>query len=165
MKKNLFIILAAVMAILVSACGTNEKNYRAAYDKAKAHQTKEEDIGDEFVNNVKREEHIATAIIGNDTVRLIHERVNIVDGKPQQVKLFNVIIGEFKQVFNARSYRDRLKAEGDSAYVLMSMKSRMYYVASAGFNASNEAADYVNHITDHVKILISTERPWILARQ
>jgi hypothetical protein len=41
----------------------------------------------------------------------------------------------------------------------------MYYVASAGFNASNEAADYVNHITDHVKILISTERPWILARQ
>ena len=74
-----------------------------------------------------------------------------------------MVVGEYKQAFNARSFRDRLKKEEKPAYVVIDSE-KVYYVIAHGFDTSAEAAAYIKRIDKEVKMRIPIEKPWILAR-
>lgn len=163
MKKILFIAVAIAAAISFNSCKTNEKNYKAAYDIAVNKKKAMDGVDSVTYGKILAEKKQATAIVAGDSVRLVTEYVNMVDDSPSLMKKYNVVVGEYKQIFNARSFRDRLKAEKKPAYVVMDAK-HMYFVVVEGFDTSAEAAEYLKNIRKTVKMRIPIENPWILKR-
>ncbi len=160
MKKYLSILVFACIMLLVTSCKSSESNYRMAYEKAKAAMN--DGVSAETTARIETEKKSNTAVIAGDSLRLITDRVNIVDDKSAVMKPFGVVVGEYKQLFNARSFRDRLKKEGQPAYVVMNGE-RMYFVVAHGFDTSVEAAEFLKNVRAKVKMKIPIEKPWILA--
>lgn len=163
MKKTAFIVVAMIMALSFNSCKTSEKNYKAAYDITMNKKRAMEETDSETYGKILAEKNQATAIVNGDSVKLVTEYVNMVDDSPKLLKKYNVVVGEYKQIFNARSFRDRLKAENKQSYVVMDAK-RMYFVVAEGFDTSSEAAEYLKNIHKNVKMRIPIENPWILKR-
>lgn len=164
MRKFLLTAVATLAAISFNSCKTSEANYKAAYDITANKVKSRNDVDSTTYNKILAEKKEATAVVAGDSVRLITLRVNIVDDKPSDMKPYGVVVGEYKQVFNARSFRDRLKNENKPAYLVMD-GSRMYYVIVHGFDTSAEASQYMKRLDKEVKMKIPIEHPWILARQ
>jgi len=160
MKNYILLIIALAAFMGMTSCKTNEKNYKAAYDKAVVKQRN--GIDSLTIAKIEKENNAATAIVKGDSVRLITEFANMVDGKYTDVKRFNVVVAEFKQIFNARSMRDRINSiqKDAPAYVVMNNK-RLYYVISHGFATAPEAADYLKNIKKRLKMEVPLEYPWI----
>ncbi len=163
MKRIAIYALAAFFALALYSCKTSEENYRAAYDITREHIRARETADSATVEKIRAEKREATAIVAGDSVRLITHRVNIVDDPYSTLKRYGVVVGEYKQAFNARSFRDRLKKEEKPAYVVIDSE-KVYYVIAHGFDTSAEAAAYIKRIDKEVKMRIPIEKPWILAR-
>lgn len=161
MRNVILSALAVVIALSVSSCKTSEANYRTAYEIAKNKHNAGEAVDEETSRRILQEQTRNTAIVAGDSVRLVKIRVNAVDDESSVVKPFGVVVGEYKQPFNARSFRDRLKQEGKPAYVVMD-GDRVYYVVVRGFDTSPEAAEYLRRVRDDVQMHIPIEKPWIL---
>lgn len=163
MNKYIYLFIAGIIAISFCSCKTNEKNYKAAYDITMNKKKNSEGIDSVTYSKIVNEKKQSTAIIAGDSVRLITEHVNIVDDSVKMLKKYNVIVGEYKQIFNARSFRQRLRQENKPAYVIINAK-RTYYVVAHGFDSPNEASEYLKNIKNEVKMHIPIESPWILKR-
>ena len=162
--RNFFIMaLATFAALTFNSCKTTEANYKAAYDITKNRVKAKDGIDSVTFSKIEAEKTEATAVVAGDSVRLITHHVNIVDDSPSALKRYGVVVGEYKQVFNARSFRNRLKSEKEPAYVVMDA-ARKYYVIAHGFDTSIEASDYLKRLDKEVKMKIPIERPWTLAR-
>lgn len=141
------------------SCKTTEKNYKNAYDIAV--QKNKEGIDDDTYNKIKNESKAPVTVIGNDSVRLKTEFIKITDGNPDELKKYSIVVGQFKQVFNARSFRDRLKSNKYPAYVVENREAT-YYVIAHGFDTETEAAGYLKNIHQNIPFRLPVEEPWIL---
>ena len=163
MKQIFAYALVACLATLLHSCKTSEANYRAAYDVTVQHVKAREAVDSSTYDRIQAEKREATAVVAGDSVRLVTHRVNIVDDPISSLKRYGVVVGEYRQAFNARSFPDRLKNEGKPTYVVINAE-KTYYVIVHGFDTSAEAAAYLKRIDKEVKMRIPIERPWILAR-
>ncbi|MGN1246039.1 MAG: SPOR domain-containing protein [Muribaculaceae bacterium] len=163
MKRIVVYVMAACFAALLYSCKTSEENYRAAYDITREHVRARNAVDSTTYDKIQAEKREATAVVAGDSVRLVKHRVNIVDDPYSTLKRYGVVVGEYKQAFNARSFRDRLKKEDKPAYVVIDTE-KTYYVIVHGFDTSAEAASYMKRLKDEVKMRIPIEKPWILAR-
>ena len=164
MKQIQYLLLLAMMVAL-AACHSNEANYQAAYDKAREKKT--EVIDDEFAALIKAEKRRDLTVVNGDTVRLVSVYTNVTDGKPSDALRYNVVVGEFKQLFNARTYRDRLhNEEGFPSVILYGAvdRDKKYYVVVKSFQELDVAAAFLKTIHEHVKMKILEPEPWILER-
>lgn len=164
MKKITFhIILLLVLAMSVASCHSNEQNYKAAYDKAM--EKHKDGIGAEAFAKIEAERLRPTTVINGDSVRMITMMVNVCDDNTAVGKPYNVIVGEFKQMFNAQNYRNRLKQEeGFPSYLLYDGRDNKYYVVIKGFDQKEVAAAFLKNIDKNVKIKILEPSPWILEK-
>lgn len=163
MNKLLSILAVVCIMTCATSCKSSEANYRVAYEKAKANMIERDGVDAETYARIVAEKKSNTAVVAGDSLRLITDRVNIVDDEPATMKPYGVVVGEYKQLFNARSFRDRLKKEGLPAYVVMNGE-RMYFVVAHGFDTSVDAAVFLKDVRSKIKMKIPIEKPWILAR-
>ena len=162
MKNYLILLLVTVAVTGITSCKSNEANYRAAYDRTVERQREMEGVDESTYARIEAERTANTAVVGGDSVRMVVNRVNIVDAESADLKPYGVVVGEYKQLFNARSFRDRLKKEGHPSYVVKDSESN-YYVIAEGFDTSVEAADFMKNISDRIKMRIPIPKPWILS--
>ncbi len=163
MKKAIYILTAAVAALSLAGCHTNEANYKAAYDKA-VEKTRE-NMGEENYEHLQASRMAYTQVVNGDSVRLLRSYCNIIDGKPTDVKKYSVVVAMFDQVINARSYRDRLHSqEGFDSYVVYTNKDKKYCVVVQGFDNKGQAAAFVTHIKQYMKMKVLVPRAWILEK-
>ena len=94
-------------------------------------------------------------------MRMVADRVSIVDGTAADLKPFGVVVGEYKQLFNARSFRNRLQAKGHPACVAKNNQST-YYVIARSFDTAPEAAAYLDTAATSLGIRLPIPKPWIL---
>ena len=159
-KKLLFLML---IAVTFTACKTSEANYKAAYDKAK--ERTRENMGAEVYEKYQSERVRSTEVVNGDSVRVITEYFNIVDGNAADTKKYSVVVAEFDQIINARSYRDRLKAkEGFESYVVYTNKNKKYLVVVQGYDEKGQAAAFIKNISQYMKMKVLVPRPYILKR-
>lgn len=162
MRKNWYILFAvAVMAVFAMSCKTTEENYRSAYEIAAERRmgTADRQLG----GFIEREKRLAqTRVVAGDSVRMVTERVVMVDGQASDLKKYCVVVGDFKQVFNARSFRTRInEAEGNTdSYVVMNPE-KMYYVVYKGFETKEDAAKFLRD-KNNFKIIVPKKEPWIV---
>lgn len=160
MKRLLYCI---TLALLLTACYTTEENYKAAYDKAK--ERTRENMGGTIYDMSQAERVRATEIINGDSVRLLRSYFNVVDDKYENTKKFGVVVAEFDQILNARSYRDRLKQnEGFQSYVVYTNREKKYCVVAQAYDDKEPAALFIRNIKQHMKMKVLVPRPYILQR-
>lgn len=94
-------------AVLLTACHSNEQNYREAYEKAM--ERRQTGIGAETYAKIEAERQRYTHVINGDSVRMIYMNVNVAIDSTDIARPFNVVVASFTQQINAKSYRDRLR--------------------------------------------------------
>ena len=157
-------LIAGALLLAMTSCKTTEENYKAAYDIAV--QRNQMGVDRNLSAFIEREKHLAEfSVIEGDTVRIITEKVSMVDFDASAMKNYGVVVGEFKQIFNARSYRDRINlAENDTenpAYVVMNPEKK-YYVIYKGFDTKEAATAFIKNY-DNFKITPPHD-PWLLEK-
>lgn len=161
-RYSIILAIASVAMATFTSCKSNEANYRAAYDRVVERQREMTGVDEATYSRIEAERTANTAVVMGDSVRMLTNRVSIVDGEASELKPYSVVVGEYKQLFNARSFRNRLKKEGHGAYVVKDSES-IYYVAAEGFETAPEAANFLNNISSKIKIKIPIPKPWILS--
>ena len=156
-------LCATAAAITLTACHSNEQNYKQAYDKAM--EKHKEGVGEDAYNKIQAERMRFTHVINGDSVRMKHMYVNVADDSVKAGKRYSVIVAEFKQMFNAQNYRNRLKQEeGFPSYLLYGGPDKKYYVAIKGFDEKEVAAAFMHDLDKKVKMNILVPMPWILEK-
>lgn len=159
--KRLFYFL--MLTMVFTACHTTEENFKASYDMAK--ERTRENQGSAFYDKAQADRMRPTEIINGDSVRLIRSYFNVVDDKYEDTKKFGVVVAEFDQVINARSYRDRLKKnEGFESYIVYTNKEKKYCVIAQAYDNKGAAAVFIRNIGQYMKMKVLVPRPYILQR-
>lgn len=163
MKKILLIM--CVVAIAVTACKTTEENYRAAYELAKDKRT---ETGDSLITTQLRSSVMPKPMIfGLDTlpVRTIYvSAYNDSEGKVSKGTLqkYLIVVGQFKQIFNAGSMAKRLADNGyDGAFVVYD-RQKEYFVVAGGVDNPSAASDLIHRIEGDKAVVVRSPYPYVL---
>lgn len=165
MNKAYYLLnmVAFMLLLSVASCKTTEENYKAAYDIAVKKQ--ESGAGKDVSTIISQEKRKREyQLIGKDSIRVKTEYISMIDGPVNNVEKYGIVVGEFKQVFNARSYRNRINnIENDSvnpAFVVMN-RMKQYYVIYRSFESKNAAAAFMKN-ESNFKVRNKAKETWIL---
>lgn len=165
MKKIPF-IAAGVLLLASVGCRTTEQNYRTAYEAAKAHQDSIGGIANTVFNQYRPQGPGAKVVYGeNDTLSYHVVTIGLTKGEgatQQTVKRYNVVVGQFKQIFNARKMRERLINNGYPDAFIINNREPLYYVVASSVATPAEAADAITLLRSDNSIMLRDPFPWVL---
>ncbi len=155
------IVVMAMVAVLCS-CHSTEANYKESYDKAVA-ASRTGEKGEQYRHDLELRKK-SNYVVDGDSIRLLRHHFNVVDDTPDVIKKYNVVVAEFKQQFNAVSYRDRLRGEGHASYVVYISAKKLYCVVAEGYDDISPAATFANDPDKYMKLKVLVPRAWVLMR-
>ena len=167
MNRKLFNIIA-VSALIVPtlfSCKTSEANYRSAYEKAIAGRDSDSAVDSTIYGAQRRSMETVTLDTPDGEVEVRRQMVRITDGgggSDEKLRRYNVVAGQFKQLFNAKSMRERL-ADGKypSAFVIETAEP-YYYVVIASYDDISEATAELDALRQSGNIVMREPLPYIL---
>ena len=135
---------------LLWGCKTNENNYRQAYEKAmEAREAADADLDSTIYGRARRDFAMQQLVVGRDTV----------DVKVQHVK-----VTQFKQLFTAKSMRERLFEAGYPASFVVQTSEPYYYVISSSHNDAAAAVEALHRLEADRPVGMKPPVPYILQR-
>ena len=148
MKKYIVMCAGAVLAVSLTSCGSSEKAYRQAYERAQAAQqqpaqptqpaTQTVVVETPVVTPVQTVPSNRTQVVDNsDNVSVRQERVSIVNGSG--LLSYSVVVGSFSVIANAEGLQQRLKNAGYAAQIVKNEERNMYRVVASTFSSKNDA--------------------------
>lgn len=129
-------------AAVVSSCKTTEANYRAAYEKAVAGRDSLTPLENTIYGRHRRNASASVAVLGNDTIEVLSTRVAVTDGGGgirENLKPYSLVVGQFKQIVNAKSLRERLVDAGYPKTFVVNTAEPYYYIILDSFATREEA--------------------------
>lgn len=164
MKKTLYLFAVMMAAVLLTACHSNEQNYREAYEKAM--ERRQTGVGAETYAKIEAERQRYTHVINGDSVRMVYVNANVAIDSTAIAKPYNVVVASFTQRINAKSYRDRLVEECglQGSYILYGGNDKQFFVVAQGFDTSAEAAAMIHDLGQYLCIKLLEPIPWILKK-
>lgn len=162
MRKLLFIALVALLAV---GCKTTEANYRAAYEATMAQRQENSGIDSTIYARIRNSAQTSTLVVGTDSLPMRTEHVGIAkDGgiTPADLRRYNVVVGQFKQIFNAQQMRERLMASGYDHTFLLQTREPLYYVVTATSDSPEEILREWNRVKDDASVVLRSPLPFIL---
>lgn len=163
MKKLCFCI-AGIAALALAGCKTTEANYRAAYETAKE-RSQTGDLDSTVYARIRREARPSTVKVGNDTLPLVTQYVKLTAegasaGAP--LRRYNLVVAQFKQIFNARSMKKRLVDAGYPEALIVETKEPLYYVVAESYDNAAAALGGLNTVKAAPPLPMRDPFPWIL---
>ncbi len=160
--RKIFIPVAAALLLYTAACKTNEANYRSAYEAAKEKQLTGDSLTDKGLLDQQRPKPM---VFGSDTLLCRTEYIGYTrdggaDLDKSKVKKFCVTVGKFKQVFNARSMRERLLSHGYPRAMVLHNNMKEYYVVANTTGNAHEASLMVDSVKADTALTLRA--PYIL---
>lgn len=167
--KLLKTLLPAALAalVLLPACKTTEENYRSAYEKAIAGRDSMESLENTIYGRERRQVGFQYMAVGGDTIPVMNRLVRMTEGGGglrENLRPYCVVIGQFKQRFNAISMRDRLavaEATVPTAFVVETGEP-YYYVIASSWPTLAEAAAALKTLQTNPPIPLRPPLPYIL---
>ena len=157
--------VAMICIMLASGCKTTEANYKAAYETTVAHRNEKgaDDVPGMKAAGTPEPKDIEaapgltlpviTAWIGSTSEDGVAHR--------DSVKLYNVVVARFRQIFNARQMAERLRASGyGNATVLRTNDA--YFVSTATTSSPQEAQEALRHVADDQSLRLRSPYPLIV---
>lgn len=160
MKKYfLFLIILAVFA----SCKTTEANYRKAYEIAKEKQQRNSAEIPEGITLNKYDQPKLTVIDGDTLMLLTDYSTFIKDGglTRQNLKKYNIVVGQFKQLFNARQMMQRLKESGYPEAGIILNRQKDYLVVAMSVSAVDEAIKSIDKVNSDSTLVMRTPLPYV----
>ena len=161
MKKILFV--AAIAAVALTGCKTTEANYRAAYEIAKEKQQRAEDDG--ATAKLQTFADPKESIVDGIKLMMHTEPIGfITDGgvTRDDIQKYNVVVGRFRQIFNARQMRQRLIASGYEKACIVTTRDAGYYVIAESCATAAEAEKGLERVKSDTSKSLRTPLPYIL---
>jgi cell division protein FtsN len=148
MKKYIVLCAGVCLAMSFTSCGSSDKAYRKAYEKAQAQQIKQQNQLPNEQNVTVVETPVVTPVVtvpatettvtdNNDNVRVVKERVSMVNGSG--LLNYSVVVGSFSVIANAEGMQQRLKNAGYAAQIVKNEERNMYRVVASTFNNKADA--------------------------
>lgn len=140
MKLFKILAICGVVALISASCGTNEENYRKAYEKAKEKES--DGIENTIYNRIRQQSRDEKIVLGNDTVDVTVEYITATKAAgytPAQLQKYNVVVGQFKQLFHAKSLRGRIADGGYPEAIIVETGEPLFYVVALSTNMLSEA--------------------------
>ena len=144
MKKYILFCAGLGLAMAFTSCGSSEKAYRKAYEKAQAQAQQQQTQPVQQVQQVQQVTETPvvtpvqtvpstqTQVVDNrDNVQVRQERVSIVSGAGLQA--YSVVVGSFSVIANAEGLQQRLKNAGYAAQIVKNEDRNMYRVVASTF--------------------------------
>lgn len=135
MKKNIYLCVGLVAALMLTSCKSSESAYKKAYEKAKAQEEAivEEEPEVNVVSPVEEKPLTEVQIVDNtDNVQVRQEVVSVVNGSG--LKNFSVVVGSFSVRANADGTQERLKSQGYDAQIVRNENANTYRVVASTFD-------------------------------
>lgn len=157
-------VASALPALALLSCKTTEENYRAAYEKAIEAQNDSTSLESTIYGAQRRRVVEATVNTAEGSVEVRRARVRVTDGtgSPDDLHQYNVVVGQFKQVFNAKSLRQRLVDKGFDKTFVVETSEPYYYIVVGSFDSAAEAQDAMNEFKTKNVITMRDELPFVL---
>lgn len=154
MKKILLLAMTVSSLLTFYSCKTTEANYKAAYDLA----TKNKQVND-FIDDT-----IADEAIPEQWAEYVAFTAEC-GGYKSDLKQYNVVVAQFRQIFNAKSMRGRLADMGYKSALVVQNGKQEYYVIAQSFNTKEDAVAAVKKIKNDKNLTIRTPYPRILLKR
>jgi cell division septation protein DedD len=146
MKKYILFCAGICLAMTFTSCGSSEKAYRKAYEKAQAQQQQQQPVQQQqpavvqptvtqtpVVTPVQTVPSTQTQVVDqSDQVQVRQERVAIVSGSG--LLSYSVVVGSFSVIANAEGLQQRLKNAGYAAQIVKNEERNMYRVVASTYN-------------------------------
>lgn len=156
--------VAAVMAAVAAGCGTSEENYRKAYEKAQEGKSAD-GVESTIYNRVRERATTEYAVVDGDTLPMAKEYVTpAADAgyKAADLQRYNVLAGQFKQLFHAKSLRQRIAERGYDRAVIVQTAEPLYYVVALSTASLSDAKALHDSIAANPPVRLSEGYPRIL---
>ncbi|WP_303023672.1 SPOR domain-containing protein [Duncaniella muris] len=128
------VVAALTATLLTVSCKTSESNYRQAYETAVAKNREASGVDSTIYARIRNSAQTSDLIAGSDTLPMRTEYVGYTENggaSREMLKRYNVVVGQFKQKFNAREMRARLQANGYPDAFIIHTREPLYYVCTA----------------------------------
>lgn len=167
MKKTYFLFLAlALVSLLWTSCKTTEKNYREAYEKAVAENDRGVTDFDKTIYNRYRSQitDVPVTVDGKTyETRMIRVKVTPDGGGIREwLKKYSVVVGEFKQLFNAKSLSSRYREAGYPRTFIVENAEPYYYILAGSSNNITEMQALADSIAAKAAIPLKEGFPYIM---
>lgn len=165
MKKSVIYILGLFIAMGIVSCKTNENNYRAAYQAAVEHRENTSGVDSTIYARIRNQAVESMLSVGNDTLPIRTEYIGYPDGggaSREKVMRYNVVVGQFKQIFNAKAMRDRLIAAGYTDAMIINTREPLYYVVAKTSSTAAEAVEQYKSVCDDKALVLRAPLPFVL---
>ncbi|MCM1110541.1 MAG: SPOR domain-containing protein [Clostridium sp.] len=163
--KRILIPIAAAALILGAGCKPSEKHYRAAYEAARQKQEETGGIDSTIYSAMRPQGRGSIVIAGADTLTV----QTVAIGYPKDsgadastVLRYNIVVGQFKQIFNARQMRQRLIGAGYEGALVVNTREPLYYVVAVSCATPEEAAAALKRISGDKSLTLREPFPWVL---
>lgn len=151
----------------MGGCKTSEANYRAAYEKAIAGRDSADAVENTIYGAKRRDIDSRKIIADGDTVEARVQRVVITPkggGISEYLHTYSVVVGQFKQEFNAISMRNRLADSGYPRAFVVQNSEPYYYIVLSSHDTQAEAVQALRAIPEDFPVAMKAPLPYILCR-
>lgn len=157
------ILFAMLTLIVVTGCKTTEANYRAAYETAKE-RADAGGLDSTVYALMRREARPGMLKVGNDTLPLTTQYVKstAIDGEDKPLDRYNIVVAQFKQLFNAKSMVRRLKGAGYADASIAETREPLYYVIASSHGDAASALRGLEAIKSQPPLPLRDPFPWVL---
>lgn len=162
MKKLIFILLTVVS---FASCKTSEANYRAAYERTVASREDSDKDDNTIYGGARRQPSQSYMMNGADTIYINVKRVSplVEDGEIRpDMKQLMLVVGQFKQKFNAQSLRERVAANGYPKAFVVQTAEPYYYIVADSYDNISQAAAALEEIRKKAPVVMKDPVPFIL---
>lgn len=161
MKKLILFLTILSLTAGFYSCKTTEANYRNAYETAKTKRTQTGDsVTTEALIDQQRPKPIT---VDGVTMNVRTEYVRPADrAQASLLKKYCVVVGRFRQIFNANSMAKRLVEGGyPNAFVVRNGMDE-HYVVAASTAIPAEAAAMIERIQNDRSLTLHSPYPYVL---
>lgn len=164
MKASKYILLTALAVVSLSSCKPTEENYRKAYEATVAKSGKKSVEGTIY-NRYRQQQRMTQIVVApGDTLDVRHEMVTLTKdggGSAETLREYNLVVAQFKQVFNAKAMCERLSGMGYQPFI-MQTREPLYYVIAGSCETTAEAWAMLKKLRDDSRLSFQADCPWVL---
>ena len=159
-------VIAVITAVaLLTGCKTTEENYRAAYELA----TKKDNSGIDstIYSRIRKEARPQKVVINGDTIAMRSEYVKLTPGYREGIVFspYNIVIAQFKQLFNAKSVMKRAIEAGYTGAFIVETREPLYYVVAVSVSTPAEARTQLEKVAANPPVVLKDPCPFILKKR
>lgn len=158
-------LLTIGILVVTAGCRPSEKHYRSVYESTLAKRDSvralEETIYGKYRNRIGQ----TSMTVGPDTLWIATEPVGYTEGlggSDSTVSRYNIVVGRFKQVFNAKEMRNRLLKNGYPEAMVFQNREPMYYVVALSVRTPVEAIKALRQVEADTTLHMRNPLPYVL---